>query len=156
MPAPKCSPKKYQFYFAGLDNLVLVEVGDDDEVVIRTTRNNLSERARCFFIRELAAEGYIDDSYQWISDSGSCPGLRWVVDISWARTSTLLTRRTTRVVSRLLAGAALLWVGMMSLLLFSSTRHAPHAEAPPRITLRFRNRGRPALTHRAGFAPAAH
>src|SRR5258708_19436005 len=60
--------RQHEFYFPGFDNLVLVE-NRPDGVVIRATRDNFSEARKSFFIRELAAEGFIPDACGWFSSS---------------------------------------------------------------------------------------
>jgi hypothetical protein len=107
-------PKRFEFYFRDLDNHVLVETFADG-VVIRATRDSFSERRKTFFIRELAAEGYIPDAYQTYIGSQPTQSLRaeWLVDGAWKG-----PRRTpaTRFMVRLLAYATLLWLGFMSVL----------------------------------------
>ncbi len=111
------STRRHEFYFPGFDNLVLVE-NRPDGVVIRATRDNFSEARKSFFIRELAAEGFIPDACGWFSSSapGDFFGVRWVIDRSWVGLHPRVTRRTNRLMRWLLLGVSLFWVGLMSLL----------------------------------------
>jgi len=117
MRAQKSQSRQFEFYFRDLDNSVLVESGDDG-VVIRAVRDNFSERRKCFFIRELAAEGHIPDSYQWFCGPGGdvCHKLTWVVDRSWLDTHPASARRATQFARRLLICSAVLWLTFMGLL----------------------------------------
>jgi len=112
------SPRQHEFYFPDLDNLVLVE-NRPDGVVIRATRDNFTESRKAFFVRELAAEGFIPDSCGWFSTSEACGflGVRWIIDRSWVGLHPRVTRRTNAAMQYLLLGGGLAWLGMMSLLL---------------------------------------
>lgn len=108
---------QFEFYFVNLNTQVLVE-NRDNEVVIRATRNAFSERRKVFFIHELAAEGFIPDIYARFSSiaSTSWPKVRWLIDTSWLQPNTLRPAAADRFMIRLLAGAVLLWLGMMVVL----------------------------------------
>jgi len=110
----------YEFCFPTLDTLVLVDESDD-LVVIRATRDTFSERRKLFFIRELAAEGFISDAYRYVETV--CPDdflpVRWVVDYSWLGPVKTLMARTRRVMIGALGGATILWLVMMGSLLLS-------------------------------------
>lgn len=114
MPDHHC----FEFYFPVLDTLVLVEELDG-AVVVRATRDTFSERRKHCFIRELAAEGFIPDSYRWFSLAGaeSYRGVRWLVDISWVKLSEAVTVRARRFMMRLFLSASLLSVAIMAALL---------------------------------------
>jgi hypothetical protein len=73
--------KKFEIYLPDLDNLVLVE-NTPDGVVISATRDNVPDIRKGFFIRRLAAEGYIPDQYEWFSEPAEDGFLRvqWIVD----------------------------------------------------------------------------
>jgi len=111
------SSGQHEFYFRDLDNLILVE-NRPDGVVIRATRDNFSEARKSFFVRELATEGFIPDSCGWFSSSAPDAffGVRWVIDRSWVGLHPKVTRRTDRLMRRLLLGVSLFWLGFMSLL----------------------------------------
>ena len=111
-------PHCYEFYFADLDTLVLVE-SSSEEVTIRATRNTFSEGRKLSFIHELAAEGFIPDNYAWVSACGSgfSRGVRWLVDLSWLKNQLPDPSVSRRFVLRTLAGAVLLWVVLMGGLL---------------------------------------
>ena len=106
---------QYEFCFPRLDTLVLVEQ-TDDQVVIRATRDTFSDRRKIFFIRELAVEGFISEDYQWFSGYSDWPvsSVSWLVDHSWLGANSNLTRRTNRVMARLIIGASLLLLAMIS------------------------------------------
>jgi hypothetical protein len=115
-------PRSFEFYFSGLDTLVQVE-DLAGKIVIRASRNTFSEERKARFIRELAAEGFIPDHYQWLAPAGREPaqGVRWLVDVSCFRPDKTLAAGTRRFMVRLLSSAALLWLLMMCLLFL---RHA--------------------------------
>lgn len=109
----------YEFSFPRLDTLVQVEERTD-EVVIRATRNTFTERRKVCFIRELAAEGFISETYQWFSGFGDWSALpvRWLVDYSWLKPDQHARARTNRFMIRLIVGAFLLWLGLMMAAVF--------------------------------------
>jgi hypothetical protein len=92
-------------------------------VVIRASRDTFSETRRQGFVRELAAEGFIPDRYQWLSPAapGTAGGVRRFVDHSCFKPDQTHTAHTRRFMLRLLACAALLWLLMIGSLLL---RHA--------------------------------
>ncbi len=110
--------RQFEFCFPNLDTLVLVEESDN-EVVIRATRNAFSEQRKIHFIQQLAAEGFISDSYKWFSDFRSAKWLplQWLVDYSWLKPNGAQAARTRCFMIRLLACAGLLWLGLMIALL---------------------------------------
>jgi len=116
-------PRCYEFYFPDVDTLVRVE-SSPDEVTIRASRNTFSERRKRSFIHELAAEGFIPDHYEWLSLAGSglSRGARWLVDVSWLKADPAARACARRFMLRLLAGAALLWLGLMTALLLHAMR----------------------------------
>ncbi len=111
MQASFTEAHRYEFYFPDLDTLVLVEESGG-EVVIRATRDTFSERRKCYFIRELAAEGFIPDSYRWLSLARpeSFHGARWTVDFSWLKLPPAILARARNSMLRMFSGAALLWL----------------------------------------------
>ena len=124
------TPTEFEFYIRDLDNLVLVE-NSPEGVVIRAARNNFSERRKSFFIRQLAAEGYIPDIYQWFSDpADNAHGLTWVVDYSWLRIPEVVVRRARRFMIRSLVGSVILFVVAMRLVFMYGT-----APSSPQATL---------------------
>jgi hypothetical protein len=123
------SSSSYDFYLADLDNLIRVE-NRPDGVLIRASRDNVSERRKSFFIHELAAEGYIPDCYQWLCNAADDAGrgARWIVDYSWLRIDPQLRRRTSHFILRLLAGAGLVWLLLLGAAFLST---AGRDAAPP-------------------------
>jgi hypothetical protein len=99
--------RSFQFTFPKLGTFIEVE-DRDDTVVIRASRDSFSEQRKLSFIRELAAEGFIADCFQW-----SCQGVRWLVDASLARPSAEVVARTNRFMIRLFVGSGFLWLAMM-------------------------------------------
>ena len=116
-------PRCYEFYFPDVDSLVQVEASPGD-VVIRASRNTFTEQRKRNFIHVLAAEGFIPDDYEWLSLAGSelSRGVRWLVDVSWLRIDPAVVAGANRFMLRLLAGAAALWVVLMTVLLLHGTR----------------------------------
>ena len=109
-------PHSFEFYFPDVDTLVLVE-SSSSAVIIRASRNTFTERRKRCFIHELAAEGFIPDDYEWLSLAGSelSRGVRWMVDLSWLKPDPTMLAGADRFMVRLLGGAAVLWVGLMTL-----------------------------------------
>ena len=105
--------RTFEFYFRDVDTHVVVE-DVEDVVVIHASRDTFSERRKQIFIRELAAEGFIADCFQW-----SCRGVRWLVDASSAGWTDTVAARTNRFMIRLFVGSVLLWLGLMGALLLS-------------------------------------
>ena len=121
MQAQKVLPKDFQFYFSDLDNIILVECGEDESVTIRASKNNVPEQRKISFIRRLAVEGFIPDDYQWFSGStDGSNGVRWIKDYSWLKTHQPSNRRANRLMRRLLVASCVLWVSIMRVLLVSN------------------------------------
>jgi hypothetical protein len=123
MQAQSSPPCYYEFYFPDVDTHVQVE-SSSAAVIIRATRNTFSEERKRRFIHVLAAEGFIPDEFEWLSLAGSelSRGVHWLVDISWLKINPEMTARNRRFMVRLLAGAGLLWLVMMAVLLLHPTR----------------------------------
>jgi hypothetical protein len=72
-------PERFELYLPDLDNHLLIE-NSEGGVVISATRDNVSDKRKTFFIRYLAAEGYIPDRYEWFpepSEDGFF-GVKWI------------------------------------------------------------------------------
>jgi hypothetical protein len=137
MRAQKVLARDFQFYFADLDNIILVECHEDESVTIRASKNNVPDERKISFIRKLAAEGFIPDDYQWFSGpTDGSNGLRWIKDYSWLKqTQKSANRRSNRAMAKILTAACVLWLAMMRILLVSndqSTR-AQVSTKPPRM-----------------------
>lgn len=78
MNTQAASPRCYEFDFPQLDTAIEIKVAPET-VVILASRNSFSEERKRCFIRELAAEGFIDESWAWREPGGS-NGMRWIVD----------------------------------------------------------------------------
>ena len=89
--------RQFEFSLPNLDTLVLVEELDD-KVTIRATKNSFSEPRKVQFIRELAAEGFISESYQSFTGliEETWLHVRWLVDASWLKLRAASTARTRR------------------------------------------------------------
>ena len=109
------SNRSFDFYFPDVDTLALVEESQD-EVVVRATRNTFSDRRKMFFIRELAAEGFISDSYENFPgfESSTRLNVRWQADITWLKPNEDYLARARRLIIRLFLSAALLWAALMT------------------------------------------
>jgi hypothetical protein len=114
-------PQKVEFSIARPDNCISVEQ-QDERVVIRATRDNFSQREKSFFIRYLAAEGYIPAAYQWFAESdlewSSC--LSWIVDSAGLRANHS-PKKALRQILWLVACVALGWLFLM----IFAIAHAP-------------------------------
>jgi hypothetical protein len=120
MRAQKVLAKEFQFYFPDLDNIILVESGEDETVTVRASKDNVSQPRKIFFIRKLAAEGFISDEYQWFSGStDGSGGVRWIKDYSWLKSHQPSRKPTNRLMGRLLVAAFVLWVAMLRVLIVS-------------------------------------
>jgi hypothetical protein len=84
MQTQSAAPESFRLYIPDLDNHVLIE-NSAEGVVIRATRDNMSERRKATFIRHLAAQGYIPERYRWFSEPAEdgCVGVRWMAGDSW-------------------------------------------------------------------------
>jgi len=116
-------PCRFEFAFPRFDTLASVECLAD-EVVIRTSRNALTEERKAAFVRELASEGFIPDHYRWL-DVAHDPAIRrvhWLVDPAWWMPGAEPMARTSRLMVRVLASSALVWFAMMAVLLCGTAR----------------------------------
>lgn len=106
-----------EFYDARRDTHLRVDV-DTDEVLVRATRNTYSPARRACFIRELAAEGFIPDQFQWFNNESSWAriGVRWRVDANWLEVPRTVMDRATRWAMRALLMLGILWASTMILL----------------------------------------
>ena len=113
--------KSFQFYFSKLDTLVLVERSTHG-VLIRATRDTFSERRKVSFIRELGAEGFIDDSYHtFLGFEGTPLPICWCIDYSWLEWEAVaVRRRTNRFMVGLIGPGILLWMVVMGTLLLQA------------------------------------
>jgi hypothetical protein len=71
-----------RLYIADLDNYLRVE-SSAEGVVIRATRDNLSDRRKTTFVRHLAAQGYIPERYRWFSEPAGegYLGVKWMTGV---------------------------------------------------------------------------
>jgi hypothetical protein len=113
-------PLCYEFCFPEKDTLVLVEVGDEG-VTVRATRDTFTEQRKASFVRELAAEGFIAETYRWFSSAGqdSYLGVQWKIDYSWLVISPYVLATARNFTVRLLVCSLLFWLGQMATLFAS-------------------------------------
>ena len=90
-------------------NLIVIERARET-ALIRAAQDNFSERRKAFLIRQLAAEGYIPDQYEGFSEEAPVEGLTWVIDRSLMFVGAEATKRTRRIMQRVIAGGCLLWL----------------------------------------------
>jgi hypothetical protein len=140
MRAQKVVARDFQFYFSDLDNIILVECHEDERVTVRASKNNVPDERKIFFIRKLAAEGFIPDNYQWFSGpmDGSNDVL-WIKDYSWLeKTQQAVTRKANRIMGPILVAACILWLAMIRVLIVSDhhqTIAKSNLKSPPAASL---------------------
>ena len=99
MREQKLLAKEFEFYIADLDNMLLVQIGENGRITIRCTRDNLSKRRIVSLIRELAAEGFIPDEYEWLSETAiDSSRIQWFKDWSWVKVPETITGRSMKFV----------------------------------------------------------
>ena len=115
--------RRFEFSLPRFDTLVSVEARAD-EVVIRTSRDSLSPERKTAFVHELASEGFIPDHYRWSysANGGLFCHVRWMVDPSWWMPSPEVEAHTHRIMAKVLASSALLWLFMMTILICRGAR----------------------------------
>lgn len=112
-----------EFYFPRNDTLILVE-NSSDGVLVRATRGTFSDPEKERFVRRLAMEGFIADSFQWFS--WGQPNVRWVIDYSWVKLNPEMLAGTRRWMIKLLVSASALWVILiLSLFVFAAQKDQP-------------------------------
>jgi hypothetical protein len=104
------------------ENRLLIE-NHSASVIIRAAQDNFSPREKAFFIRYLAAEGYIPQSYEWFADSETAhfSGLTWVVDPSWIKKPAPQGTALHQIL-RLVLYALVFWLALMTLAFLQSPR----------------------------------
>jgi len=90
-------------------NLIVIERGRGT-ALIRAAQDNFSPRRKAFLIRQLAAKGYIPDQYEGFTEDAPVGGLTWVIDRSLMFVGAEATKRTRRIMRRVIAGGCLLWL----------------------------------------------
>jgi hypothetical protein len=140
MRAQKVLARDFQFYFPDLDNIILVECHEDESLTVRASKNNVPDERKIFFIRKLAAEGFIPDNYQWFSGSmDGSNGLRWIKDYSWLiKTQQAVVRKSNRAMGKMLVAAGILWVMMIRILVVSNHPQIaakPMPKSPAQLSL---------------------
>jgi hypothetical protein len=126
----RTAPCHFDFCFPRMDTLLRVEVEGRD-ITIRATRDTFTERQKDYFVRELAAEGFIPEESRWFRHEGPEPwqhGVRWLVDFAWLEIDEAVTARTRRWMHSIIALAFLssvLLVGLAATGRLGNTVHQP-------------------------------
>lgn len=123
----------FDFCFINLDyTLVRVEEREGD-VTIRATSNTFSRRRKMYFIRELAAEGFIPDERRFLlSDSEPCSqGVRWLIDESWVKLDHANIARNHRLVKRFILPLTLMWLMLIYLAYPGQRKISPSMAGDP-------------------------
>jgi len=111
---PASASQTFKFVHRRPDCVLKVE-NHETGVRICATRGSFSARDKEFFVRHLAAEGFIPDRYRWFSGDCEEPssGIDWhVEDCSLKNDSqtSVQQRRTSAFMIRLLVCASILWL----------------------------------------------
>ena len=111
-------PKRAEFHCRQPDNYILVQ-NHKDGVMIRATSDNFSEQRKAAFIRELAAEGFIPDHYQWFldADASNYLAIKWIIDPSWLRVEKRLVGKAELICGRALLLVAIVWLVLIAMIL---------------------------------------
>jgi hypothetical protein len=119
-PIPQRTLRRYDFSFPTLDTFIRLETRGQ-RVVIRASRDTFSEARKRSFIRELAAEGFIDDCCRRFSGARNpSVGVRWVIDDSWLFPGHEARTETNLFMLRLLIGAGVLWASLLGIVFFAA------------------------------------
>jgi hypothetical protein len=126
---PPSASQTFEFVHRRPDYVVRVE-NHAPKVLIRVIRGCLSEREKDFFVRHLAAEGFIPDCYRWFSGdyNEASSGIEWCVEDCSVKNNlkTIVTQpRASVVMIRFLICASILWLVELTFL-FSTTDHQAH------------------------------
>jgi hypothetical protein len=102
--------RSFEFAFPSLDTLIRVEACAG-AALIRASRDTFSAVRKLSFIRELIAEGFIDEA---CLSGREVTRLRWIVDPGLGLHEP--ARPADRFIVRTLCGASLVWLILMVLL----------------------------------------
>jgi hypothetical protein len=118
LPIP--SGETYEFHLAEHQTAIQV-VATKEKVIIRASRDRVPTERKISFIRELAAEGFIDTSYRFFGgfEDGIFP-IEWIIDESWLKPGNAARARTNRIMIGSLAVACVLWITMITAAFVSS------------------------------------
>jgi len=107
-------PKQRKFDFISAEGPVQVE-NRPNKVVVRAARSNISDRRKAFFIRHLAAEGFIPDAYQRFSElrADSSLPVQWLIDREWLQPHITLREKAPRQVLWTILVGWMLWLAVM-------------------------------------------
>jgi hypothetical protein len=98
------------------ENVIVIE-NHGDHVLINASEDNFSTRRKLFFIRHLAAEGYIPGRFERIAfaEVEDSPELIWRVDEATGRKRATRSRVSDRLMFRLFGLSLLLWLILTAL-----------------------------------------
>ena len=119
MPTRLKLPETFEFTTHNPPNLIVVE-NSEHQVLFRAAEDNFSDRRKAFLIRQLAAEGYIPDVFETLTEYSRVPGLTWVIDRSLFILSPEAKRRNHRFMLRLVVGGCVLWLVEVGLVLLTA------------------------------------
>jgi len=110
-------PSIYEFFTQQPENMIQVETRHDGEVHITLAVDNFSEQRKAYFVRELAAEGFIPDHFCYLSEN-ELLGVKWHLGTEWCSVHEP-TRATGFYRGRLLVLACFaLWVVFIAAMMF--------------------------------------
>lgn len=109
-------PNRTEFHVRSPDNIIVVE-NRGDRVFIEALEDNYSTRRKLFFVRHLAAEGYIPIRFERIgfADIEDSPDLLWTVGQTPCRKRLAPSRASDRLMFRLFGLSLLLWIILTAL-----------------------------------------
>jgi len=120
---PASALQTFEFVHRHPDCILKVE-NHETGVRICATRDGFSARDKEFFVRHLAAEGFIPDRYRWFSGDCDAPSsaLDWCVDYCSVNDSgaAVPRPRANGFMIRLLVCASILWMVEITLLFLRS------------------------------------
>lgn len=119
---PGSTSQTFEFVHRRPDCVLKVE-NHQTGVRICATRDCFSARDKEFFVRHLAAEGFIPDRYRWFSGDSGDPssGLDWCVEdcLNYSRAA-VSQRRANAFMIRLLVCVSILWVVEIAFLILKN------------------------------------
>ena len=108
-------PRQAEFRTSRPKNLIVVE-NCADLVFIHAARDNFSERRKRVFIRNLAAEGFIPDRYERLSERwvNGLAGLEWRIQPPQQSAPERFRRTPLRRILVTVLFSILIWVSLMA------------------------------------------
>src|SRR5215813_1456864 len=108
-------PRRTEFRVRNPDNVIVVE-NHDNFVIIRATEDNFSTRRKLFFIRHLAAEGYIPARFERIAfaEVEDSPDLVWRI-FRYGRSHQFPPYLPDGLMLKLLGVSLVIWLTLLAL-----------------------------------------